>query len=126
MCVCVCIRATDDKKSVETNSKFFPSLRYETSPGDSSQTTGRDDDRRFAETERGFVSGEVRGEKKSVVLIILVVVVARSLARSLARALFFQLTNSLSLSLSLSGIVLPGLRGGWNVHVVGVRVFFFL
>jgi len=62
--------------------------------------------------------------KKSVVLKILVVVVARSLARSLARALFFQLTNSLSLSLSLSGIVLPGLRGGWNVHVVGVRVFF--
>ena len=41
--------------------------------------------------------------------------------RLLARALFP--TNSLSFFLS-QGIVLPGLRGGGNVHVVGVRVFF--
>ena len=73
---------------------YFSSLvvRYETSTsGDSSQTTGRDDDRRFAETERGFVSGEVRGEKEERCFLIL-------LSSSLARSLFFQLTNSLSLS----------------------------
>ena len=122
MCVCVCIRATDDKKSVETNSKFFPSLRYETSPGDSSQTTGRDDDRRFAETERGFVSGEVRGARL-VLLISSRFVASFRLALAYRSLRAFFPTNSFSLS--RVGIVLPGLRGGWNVHVVGVRVFFF-
>jgi hypothetical protein len=89
----VCIFAREnDKKSVERQIRnFSPVCEDETSSGDSSQTTGRDDDRRFAETERGFVSGEVRGENESVVLIILVVVVvARSLARSLAHSRFFS------------------------------------
>ena len=79
MCVKKCVYSrerTTKKVSRATNSKFFPSVcEDETSSGDSSQTTGRDDDRRFAETERGFVSGEVRGENESVVLIILVVAV---------------------------------------------------